>query len=99
MDMLFKIITVALTAISVTAAVYNILTARTHQRDQQQKEKLDATHALAKQNELGLRSLEKRMDDCDVRTEKRLDQIGHDVAEVKKMFTDFIIDSLRAARP
>ncbi|MBC6698083.1 hypothetical protein [Hymenobacter sp. BT190] len=98
-ELLFRIITIALTAISVTAAVYNVLTARSTRNDEQQKAKLDTTAELAKRNEQDIKNLKERMEACDERTEKRLDQIGNDVAEVKKLFTNFLIDTLRAARP
>ncbi|GAB3233061.1 hypothetical protein GCM10027346_20750 [Hymenobacter seoulensis] len=98
MDLALKLITLVISAISVGAAVYNVLTARTHQKDQQQKAKLEATWDLAKKNEQNIDNLEKRMGECEQRTEKRLDQIAHDIGAVKNMFTDFIIDNLRHAR-
>jgi len=99
MDLAYKIITVVLTALSVSAAIYNVLTARSHQHEQAQKAKLEATYELAKKNEQDLENLTQRVGEAERRTEKRLDQIGTDVAAVKTMFTDFIIDNLRHSRP
>ena len=100
MDLWLKIIGILLTAVSVTAAVYNIVTARGYQKQVAQGVKIDEALALGKRNEQSITNLEKRMDEREERTEKRLDQIGKDVADVKKMFTDFIIENLRSlSRP
>ncbi|MDF7810508.1 hypothetical protein [Hymenobacter sp. YC55] len=98
MDLALKIIGTFFAVLGTTAAIYNLLTARSNVKDAARNAKLDATHELAKRTEQEVAHLKQRMDDCDARTEKRLDQIGSDVASMKKMFTDFIIDNLRQAR-
>lgn len=99
MDLWLKIIGVLLTAVSVTAAVYNIVTARGYQKQVAQGVKIDEALAIGHRNEQSIQHLEKRMDEREERTEKRLDQIGKDVAEVKKLFTDYIIESLKSLIP
>jgi hypothetical protein len=96
MDLTLKIIGILLTAISVTAAVYNLFTARTYQKQAADSKKLDDAVAQGQRNAQEIAHLSRRLDECDERTEKRLDQIGKDVADMKKLFTDFVIENLRA---
>ena len=96
MELALKIVGIILTAISVTAAVYNLFTARTYQKQAADSKKLDDAVAQGIRNSQEITHLAKRIDECDERTEKRLDQIGKDVADVKKLFTDFVIENLRA---
>ncbi|GAA3954041.1 hypothetical protein [Hymenobacter algoricola] len=91
MDLALKIIGLLLTLMSVGAGIYNILTARTHQQDQKQRENVSSALALGNENKLEIKNLKERMDSYEDRTEKRLDQIGTDVADVKKLFTDFLL--------
>lgn len=96
MDLFLKIIAIVLTAISVSAAVYNVVTARAFQKQVADAKKLDDAVAQGHRNAQEIAHLARRIDECDERTEKRLDQIGKDVADVKKLFTDFVLENLRA---
>ncbi len=96
MDTTLKVLGVLLSALGVIAAIYNIFGGRSYLQDQAQKAKIDQALSLGNSNKQSIENLEQRMNERDVRTEKRLDQIGLDIADVKKLFTDFVIENLRA---
>jgi hypothetical protein len=82
--------------VSCGAAWYNIATAKGNQKQAGEAKKLEEAHAMGLSNKQSIDNLEERMNERDNRTEKRLDQIGADVANMNKLFTDFIIENLRA---
>jgi hypothetical protein len=95
MDLALKIFMAILGLVSVSAAVYNVLTARAHSKQGAQEAsaaaRLEANIVLAHRTEQRVTSLEDRHNHLEARVERRLDQIGGDVGKVKDMFTDYLI--------
>ncbi|MBJ6109438.1 hypothetical protein JAO73_10465 [Hymenobacter sp. BT523] len=94
-DLTLRILLALFGAASCAAAWYNIWTAKGNQKQASESRKLEEAHAMGVANKQSIENLESRMDGHEARTEKRLDQIGSDVAAVKNLFTDFLIENLR----
>ncbi|WP_201980355.1 hypothetical protein [Hymenobacter rubidus] len=96
MDLTIRIIATLISLLGVAAGIYNIVSSRSHYKQGKHDEKVDQALALSQRNEQNIANLTQRVDEREARTKERLDQIGKDVADVKKLFQDFIIDNLRA---
>ncbi|MGI4762338.1 MAG: hypothetical protein ACRYF0_16630 [Janthinobacterium lividum] len=96
MDLLFKCLGVALSFIGVCAAIYNIATAhsRAKQRDHENRQaaQLEATTALAIRTEQRVTGLEGRLGSFEQRIERRMDQMGTDLSQVKDLFTNYLLN-------
>jgi len=96
MDLFFKILAALFGLVSVSAALYNLVTAhsRAKQRDYENRQaaELTATTALAIRTQERVTGLEGRVGSIEQRIEKRMDQMGADITKVKDLFTDFLIN-------
>ena len=98
MELALKILTVILSGMGVMAAIYNIVTSRTHAQQQQTKNRVDQALELGQRNEAAIEKnkvaidhLKEQMELRDSNTKERLDQIGSDVAYVKDLFVKFLL--------
>ena len=98
MDLTLRIISVVISLLGVAAAIYNIITSRTHAQQQQTKNKVDQAMELGQRNEAAIEKnataidhLKEQMELRDRNTKERLDQIGTDVAYVKDLFVKFLL--------
>lgn len=95
MELILKLLMAAFGLISVSAAIYNLLTAHRRAKqlhaETQQANKLDACVVLTARNQERITGLENRVGSIDQRIEKRLDQVASDVTKVKDLFTDYLI--------
>lgn len=95
MDLALKFFMAFIGLVSVSAAVYNVLTARSHAKKTAQEARaaarLEENILLANRTEERVTSLEGRHNNLEARVERRLDQIAGDVGKVKDMFTDYLI--------
>jgi hypothetical protein len=99
MDLFFKSLMALFGFVSVSAALYNLLTVhrRARERDEanRQASQAEATLLLATRTEQRVNALENRVGSFEQRVEKRLDQIAGDVGDFKKMFSNFLINHLK----
>jgi len=96
MDIFFKSLMALFGFVSVSAALYNLLTVhrRARERDEANRQagQVEATLLLATRTEQRVNALESRVGSFEQRVEKRLDQIADDVGDFKEMFTKFLIN-------
>lgn len=95
MELALKIMLACCTLISVSAALYNLVTAHTRakQRDYENRQaaELASTTALAIRTQERVTGLEGRVGSFEQRIEKRMDQMGSDITKVKDLFTDYLL--------
>jgi biopolymer transport protein ExbB/TolQ len=96
MDLFFKIVMAVIGLAGTAAAIYNIITARAFQKQVADAKKLDDTAVQTQRNTQEIAHLAQRFDEYDKRSEKRLDKLIEEVAAVKTLFTDFVIENLQA---
>ncbi|HEX8656464.1 MAG TPA: hypothetical protein VF690_02970 [Hymenobacter sp.] len=95
MQQIIEIFFKALGALGVVAAIYNIFSIRSHAQDQSQRAKIDQALAQGKENAQEIKHLKEHMDVRERDTDRRLDQIGVDVAFVRDLFTKWLLDPHR----
>ena len=95
MDLFFKILAAVFGFVSVSAAVYNLLTAyrraRQLNRESVQATQLQENILLATRTEQRVNALEGRLNSFENRIERRIDQISSGIGKVKDLFTDYLI--------
>jgi hypothetical protein len=95
MDLAIKIFMALIGLVSVSAAVYNVLTARSHAKQTAQDasvaSRLEANIVLANRTEQRVTSLESRVGSFENRIEHRIDQIHTDIGKVRELVTDYLI--------
>lgn len=95
MDLFLKLLGALIGLVSVSAAVYNVLTARAHAKqiahETHMANRLETNIVLAAKTDQRVTALEGRLGSFEQRIEHRIDQIAGDIGKVKDMFTDYLI--------
>lgn len=96
MELYIELLAALCGVISVTAAVYNVLTAyrRAKQLAQENRQAVqqEATLLLATRTEQRVNALENRFGSFENRIERRIEQIAGDIGQVKDLFTNYLIN-------
>jgi hypothetical protein len=94
-DLVLKIVGSVISALGLLAAIYNIVTSRTHAnrlaKERHDTDRLDQVVLLAAKTEQRVTGLEGRHNNLETRVDRRLDQIANDIGKVKDLFTDYLI--------
>jgi hypothetical protein len=95
MDLAIKLFMAFIGLVSVCAAVYNVLTARSYAKQSAHEAnisaKVEANTVLAARTEQRVTSLESRVGSVESRIEHRIDQIHTDIGKVRELVTDYLI--------
>ncbi|MGI4760922.1 MAG: hypothetical protein ACRYF0_09465 [Janthinobacterium lividum] len=95
MEMLLKCSGMLLSLIGACAGIYNLATthSRARQRDHENRQavQLEATTALAIRTEQRVTGLDARLGSFEQRIERRMDQVGTDISQVKDLFTNYLL--------
>lgn len=94
-ELILKILGALVSLLGLAAAIYNIVTGRTHAKqmakERHDTDRLDDVCLLAAKNEQRLNGLEARHNSLENRVDRRLEQIAGDISKVKDLFTDYLI--------
>lgn len=95
LETILKVVGTVLSALGLLAAVYNIVTSRTHAarlaKERHDTDRLDQVCLLAAKTQERVTGLEGRHNSLEARVDRRLDQIASDIGKVKDLFTDYLI--------
>jgi hypothetical protein len=85
------------TLVGVLAAIYNIVSSRTHAQEQGQKAKLDQALAQGQENKKDIAALEKQLNLHKEANNEHLEHLRTDMAFVKDLLVKWILDPSRKA--
>lgn len=95
MDPLIKTLTFLVSLVGVLAAIYNIVSTRSHAQDTAQRGKVEQALALGLKNENDIKHLRETGELREEATKGRLDKIGEDTSWMRDMFTKWLLDPNR----